>query len=69
MFLQDKKSGTLIEVVNLENLINPTKDAITGRVQDGQEEQDPAPVKKQDLVFPSGEDLPRCWIDENYRNM
>jgi hypothetical protein len=68
MFLQNKSSDTLIEIKDLEALFNPLKDEIEGRIQEGQEEQDPESFAKQDLTFASGEDLPRCWIDPNYRN-
>jgi hypothetical protein len=30
--------------------------------------QDPAEFPKAELCFPSGENLPRCWIDPNYRS-
>ena len=34
----------------------------------GDEElQDPAEVAKADLAFPSGEALPRCWVDSAYK--
>jgi hypothetical protein len=39
-----------------------------GRIQEGEEEQDIQPFPKQDLTFASGEDLPRCWLDPNYRD-
>jgi hypothetical protein len=68
MFLQNKSSDTLIEIKDLEALFNPLKDQIEGRIQEGEEEQDPESFAKQDLTFASGEDLPRCWIDPNYRN-
>jgi hypothetical protein len=68
MFLQSKNSATLIEITDLETLFNPLKAQIEGRIQEGEEEQDPEPFTKQDLTFASGEDLPRCWIDPNYRN-
>jgi hypothetical protein len=68
MFLQSKNSATLIEITDLETLFNPLKTQIEGRIQEGEEEQDPEPFTKQDLTFASGEDLPRCWIDPNYRN-
>jgi hypothetical protein len=67
MLLQDKQRGTMIEVLEIEKLIDPTESAIKGRVQEGQEEQDPEPIAKTDLVFPSGETLPRCWLDADYR--
>jgi hypothetical protein len=68
MFLQQKSSATLIEIEDLEALFNPLKNEIEGKIQEGQEEQDPESFAKQDLTFASGEDLPRCWIDANYRN-
>lgn len=67
MLLHDKEQGTLVEILDVEKLADPTESRIDARVQDGQEEQDPAPISKENLVFPSGEDLPRCWRDANYR--
>jgi hypothetical protein len=29
--------------------------------------QDPEDYPKSELMFPSGEPLPRCWIEPNYR--
>jgi hypothetical protein len=68
MFLQNKISATLIKITDLDNLFNPLKNEIEGRIQEGEEEQDLELFSKQDLTFASGEDLPRCWIDPNYRN-
>lgn len=31
-----------------------------------EELQDPGPLHKGELFFPSGEALPRCWIDPHY---
>ncbi len=67
MILQDKDTGTMIEVMDIDSLISPTKDSIPARVQEGQEEQNPESYRKANLVFPSGESLPRCWLDANYR--
>lgn len=67
MFLQVKSSDILVEVVDIETLFNPLKNEIVGRIQQGQKEQDSMPYQKQDLAFPSGEDLPRCWMDSTYR--
>ena len=67
MLLQDKRTGSLIEVVEIVDLLNPAKDKITGRVQSGEEEQDKEPIAKETLIFPSGESLPRCWVDASYR--
>jgi hypothetical protein len=67
MFLQNKQTGTLVEIRDVEALFDPTQSAVTAQGQAGQEEQDPEPFEKTQLIFPSGEDLPRCWIDANYR--
>lgn len=66
MFLKNKQSGTLIEILDIESLFSPTRDEVQGQDQAGQEEQYPTSYKKQQLVFPSGEDLPRCWLDADY---
>jgi len=68
MLLQDKKTGNLVEVMDLESLINPSTSEIVIQVQAGEEEQDPEPLRKKNLSFPSGEDLPVCWLDANYKN-
>lgn len=68
MLLHDKQKDSLVEVLDLVALINPNQDKILGQVQSGQEEQDPAPSLKANLIFPSGESLPRCWVDADYRN-
>ena len=68
MLLQDKQTGHLVEIHDFEALISPLKSTIPGRLQAGEEEQDPEEYDKQQLVFPSGESLPRCWIDENYKD-
>ncbi len=67
MLLQKKENGTLVEVIDIQEIISPSQTEVMGRVQAGEEEQDPELVPKQSLVFPSGEDLPRCWIDAEYQ--
>lgn len=67
MFLQNKQTGVLVEVEDTGALINPATEKIVGRVQSGEEEQDPEEVSKQELIFPSGEALPRCWVDAEYQ--
>jgi hypothetical protein len=67
MFLQSKEMDAMVEILNPESLFNPVEDTVSARVQEGQEEQDPRPMKKDTLIFPSGESLPRCWLDPNYR--
>ena len=67
MFLQLKDSGDLVKILDIEELLDPNNDVIHGRGQVGEEEQEPDAFKKGNLVFPSGEELPRCWLDANYR--
>lgn len=67
MFLKDKETDTLVEILSLEDLFDPNKNAISGQTQAGQEEQNPASFEKNSLKFPSGEELPRCWMDANYQ--
>jgi hypothetical protein len=67
MLLQNKENGTLVEILDLQEVISPAHDNIMVRVQDGQEEQDPESIQKQSLIFPSGESLPLCWLDADYR--
>jgi hypothetical protein len=67
MFLQNKETGVLVEILDTKALIDPLESKIPGQVQAGQEEQDPEGISKQNLIFPSGESLPRCWVDANYQ--
>jgi hypothetical protein len=67
MFLQEKETGSLVKIMDVTVLCNPTEPEVIVRSQQGEEEQDPKPVSKQGLIFPSGESLPRCWLDANYR--
>lgn len=68
MLLRQIKSGHMIEVMNLLELINLNNNEVTGRFQEGEEVQDPDKFKKDELVFLSGEALPRCWVDPHYRD-
>jgi hypothetical protein len=67
MFLQDQQTGTLVKVLDIQSLLNPMEETIDGKIQAGEEEQEAEAFSKKNLIFPSGESLPRCWIDENYR--
>ena len=68
MFLKHKPSGGLVEVLTLETMYNPCQTKITGQSQEGEELQDPETFLKSELIFPSGEPLPRCWVDPHYRD-
>jgi hypothetical protein len=68
MFLKDKTKGELVEILTLKELFDPFQGEVVGRYQQGEEVQDPEKLKKAELLFPSGEVLPKCWIDPHYRD-
>ncbi|MBD2666882.1 hypothetical protein B6N60_01739 [Richelia sinica FACHB-800] len=68
MFLQIKNNGNLIKILDIQELLNPNIKTIHAQDQEGQEEQETDIYQKENLVFPSGEQLPRCWLDANYRS-
>lgn len=68
MLLRQKKSGHMVEVMDLIDLINLNIDEVSGCSQEGEEIQDPDMYKKSDLIFLSGEELPKCWVDPHYRD-
>lgn len=67
MYLKDRESGNLVEVLDVQELVDPCRDRLRGRFHAGEEVQDPSEFAKSGLSFPSGEELPRCWIDPHYR--
>ncbi len=68
MLLQLKDSGELVKINDVQELIDPKSNTVQAKEQEGQEEQEADSYQKENLVFPSGEKLPRCWLDANYRN-
>ena len=68
MFLKHKDTGKLVEVLGLRDLFNPMHDVLIGRYHAGEELQDPEQFRKGNLVFCSGEALPKCWTDVHYRD-
>ncbi len=69
MFLKEKRSGHLVEILALPDLFNPNHASVSGRLHYGEEMQEPEAVSKDELTFPSGEPLPRCWTDVHYRDV
>ncbi len=43
------------------------RETVPGRFHAGEELGDPLTFEKADLAFPSGEELPRCWVDPDYK--
>ena len=67
MLLTDKRSGDLVRIDDVDALLNPFTTEVRARDQAGEEEQDWADFPKTQLAFPSGEELPECWTDPNFR--
>jgi len=70
MFLtlhQHGSEGAVVEVLDLKQLVDPFAAAVQARMHNGEELQDPHHFNKAELSFPSGEPLPRCWWDAQYR--
>ncbi len=67
MFLRNKQSGDLAEVLDIKRTFDPNEKNVWVKYQAGEEVGDPVSAAKADLTFPSGESLPRCWLDPHYR--
>jgi hypothetical protein len=68
MLLKERSNGHMVEILDLLDLMNLNREEVLGCYQEGEEQQDPEHFKKANLVFLSGEDLPRCWTDPHYRD-
>ena len=64
--LRDADDQSLVEVLDLKQLVDPFATEVLVRLHAGEELQDPGPVLKEQLVFPSGEALPRCWVEGHH---
>lgn len=67
MYMKDKKSGDMVEVLDINALINPSSNVVLGRFHVGEELPEQQKFSKNTLVFPSGEALPGCWSDPSYK--
>jgi len=67
MFLKDMQSGDLVEVLDPRQMFDPASSTMKVRYQAGEEVGEPVEVEKTRLEFPSGEPLPKCWLDTHYR--
>lgn len=69
MFLTVRETGHLVEVMQPESLYDPCITEVLARSHAGEELQEPEMYLKAELIFPSGEPLPRCWLDSHYRDV
>ncbi|HHZ88694.1 MAG TPA: acetyltransferase [Chromatiales bacterium] len=67
MFLQYRPNAELVEILDPAALFDPFRDTVSARYNHGEDLPDAEPFTKIDLMFLSGEPLPRCWIDPHYR--
>lgn len=66
MLLKQKSNGKLVEVIHLEQLFSLFEDEVL--VRDTEQAAESVCLKKAELLFPTGEALPRCWTDPHYRD-
>ena len=69
MFLKQKSNDDLVEILETQNLYDPFKAEVLGKCHAGEEMQDPEMFTKSELIFPSGESLPSCWLDPDYKHL
>lgn len=67
MFLRDSHNDDLVVVINPAEAFDPSIVHVDVRYQAGEEQGDPVKVAKSQLLFPSGEPLPKAWLDMHYR--
>lgn len=66
MFLKHVPTSDLVEVIDLQDVINPGSQTIRARSHAGEIIQRPENFLKSELAFPSGEALPKCWSDAHF---
>ncbi|MBT8041979.1 MAG: hypothetical protein KJN67_03545 [Pontiella sp.] len=66
MFLKHVPTGELVEVIDLQDVINPVSQTIRARSHAGEVIQRPENFLKSELAFPSDEALPKCWCDAHF---
>ena len=59
MYLKNISNGHLVEILNVTELFDPFNTDIIGRYHYGEEVQEPEKFKKANLIFLSGEELPK----------
>ena len=63
MYLKHTPSGDLVEVIDLQDVINPHSPTVRARIYCDEVIRRAENILKSELVFPSGESLPLCWSD------
>jgi len=68
MFLKNRTNDEMIDVIDTNELTDVYQNTVNVRYQAGEELQDAEIINKSELMFLSGEELPRCWTDPHYRD-
>ena len=68
MYLKERSSRDLVEILDISAIIDPCISQVSGRFHVGEELQEPRDFTKSELIFPSGEALPACWTDPHYKH-
>lgn len=63
MFLREEKSRHLFEVAFLSDLFNPLQPKVLGGFHSGSQSRSLLLSEQQNIVYPTGDCLPRCWSD------
>lgn len=66
MFLRHLPTTDMVEILDMTSLFDPSSEMIIGRFHAGEEMPEPTYFSKYDMAFPSGESLPRCWLDSKF---
>ena len=61
MLLMHKISGKIVEVLDIDELTSPYENKLIACLPWEDQIPDPCCYDKQELCFPSGEALPKCW--------
>ena len=68
VYLKHVPSSELVEVIDLQDVINPASTTVLARSYRNDMQQRAERYPKIELVFPSGEALPACWIKGALQN-
>lgn len=66
MYLKHVPTGELVEVIDLQDVVNPHSTTVLTRGYGGDHAHRAEKVPKEELMFPSGESLPECWTEKDY---
>jgi hypothetical protein len=66
MYLKHIPSEELVEVIDLQDVVNPFSSSVLARSYKGDKQQRAERYPKGELVFPSGEALPLCWTQGTF---